>query len=122
MYSCDIHFYRKDLDVACDVITCVAPNYSAAKRQGVSKEENNQVLQSRIQYILDMASLHHVDTLILGVFSCGVFKQNPQEVAKIIKTLLKKYAFETVIFAILDVHSENYRGFEKSVSLIMKPS
>ena len=27
-----------------------------------------KVLQSHIQYILDIASLHHVDTLILGAF------------------------------------------------------
>ena len=113
LYSSNIHFYRDDLEACCDVITCAAPNFSAVRRQGVTRNENNKVLQSRIQYILDIASINHVDTLILGAFGCGVFGQNPLDVASITKTLLKEYSFKTIVFAILDAHSENYKAFEK---------
>lgn len=113
LYSSDIHFYRDELETCCDVITCAAPNFLAAHRQGVTRNENNKVLQSRIQYILDVASINHVNTLILGAFGCGVFGQNPQDVANITRILIKNYDFQNVVFAILDAKSENYKAFEK---------
>lgn len=40
--------------------------------------------------------------MLLGAYGCGVFKQNPQEVATIFKSELKSYkwSFDEVIFAI----------------------
>lgn len=98
----------------CDVITCAAPNKSAAQKYcNVSDKENAFVLESRIRFILSVAEEHEVKTLILGAFGCGVFGQNPQEVAMIFKKALlsEPWSFEQVVFAIPDGKNQNLAAF-----------
>lgn len=116
LYSPNIHFYRAgEQDAVCDIITCAAPNYTtAAKYNRIDWERNNEVLKSRIQFMLDIAASRNIDTLILGAWGCGVFGQNPEDVASIFKKLLPYYPFKQVVFAIPgSSHSmENYQAFE----------
>ena len=62
-----------------------------------------------------MAAINRVDTLILGAFGCGVFGQDPIEVATIFKEYLGKYpfVFDKVIFAIPNKESTNYLAFNE---------
>lgn len=113
LYSPDIYFERGNESVFCDVITCAAPNYTAASKYcNVSQSENSDALTSRIKYILDIATSQKVEILILGAFGCGVFGQNATDVAQITKTLLKNYAFRKVVLAVIDKNSENYNAFK----------
>lgn len=106
IYSPNIFFYRTGNNIEtkmrfCDVITCAAPNYTAAsKYQNVTKTENSKELDSRIKFVLDIASDQNVETLILGAFGCGVFGQDPIEVAKLFKKHLEGRNFNKVIFAV----------------------
>lgn len=101
LYTPDIIFEHNGKVSMFDVITCAAPNKAAAQKyQGVSNEKNSYVLQSRIQFVLDIAEENKVDTLILGAYGCGVFGQDPEEVAAIFKILLPYYNFKKIIFAI----------------------
>ena len=88
-----------------DVITCAAPNKSAGKRKyKVTDNENTKFLKHRIAFILNVAAAKNVDTLILGAYGCGVFGQDPYEVARIFRSYLTgeyKY-FSKVIFAVPD--------------------
>lgn len=106
----------KDGDrVLCDVITCAAPNRSAAQKyQNVSDEENREVLRSRIKFVLDIAKENEVDLLILGAYGCGVFGQDAREVAKIFKEYLgtTHKCFEKVVFAIPEGRDKNLEAFE----------
>ena len=107
-----------DKQVACDIITCASPNWRAASEYGkATKDENTEALTSRIKFIMDIAAANKVDTLILGAFGCGVFRQDPYEVATIFKNFLyNQYAgvFKKVVFAIPDtVHGENLKAFTK---------
>lgn len=114
LYSPDVYFERNDNSVKCDVITCAAPNFSAASKYcNVSKEENATVLESRIKFILYLAATQQVDTLILGAFGSGVFGQDAKEVAKITMNLLRHYdgVFKKVVFAVIDEKSANYQAF-----------
>lgn len=100
--------------MTCDVITCAAPNFSAgAKYANVDPATNSKALFSRIRFVLDVAAAQKVDTLVLGAFGCGVFGQNPTEVAEIMRDLAEKYPFAEVIFAIPDPNHENYVSFAK---------
>ncbi len=86
-----------------DVIVVAAPNKrEAVEHQGISESDNDQTLHDRITFILDGAQYHHVDTLILGAFGCGVFAQDPFDVARLFKDGLTNgsYGFNHVIFAI----------------------
>lgn len=119
MYSPGIIFRRDEQAVSCDVITCAAPNKSAARRyQGVSDEENREALRSRIRFVMDMAAKNCVDTLILGAYGCGVFGQDAGEVAEIFKEHLQTThrCFGKVIFAIPESRDGNLYAFEKVIS------
>lgn len=118
LYTTGVVFMREGNFYTADVITCAAPNWSAARRYGkVSITENNRTLEDRIHFILDIAKFKGVDTLILGAYGCGVFAQDPFTVAKYFKQLLDEqaYGFQRVIFAIPDVKSRNYNTFRKII-------
>lgn len=98
-----------------DVITCAAPNKSAAQKyQNVSDEENTRVLRLRIKFVLDIAKNNQVNTLILGAYGCGVFGQDPKEVASIFKEYLENShkCFKKVIFAIPEGRDGNLEFFK----------
>lgn len=105
LYSPEITFLRDSQICSCDVITCASPNRSAAERIGVTEAENSNALRSRIRFVLGIAEDNKVDTLILGAYGCGVFGQDPKEVASIFKEELmdpeNHYGFTNVIFAII---------------------
>ena len=100
----------------CDVITCAAPNKSAAQKYcSVSNRENTEVLESRIKFVLDVAKHNHVETLILGAYGCGVFGQDAYEVASIFKKYLETShkCFRQVVFAIPKGKNNNLEAFRK---------
>ncbi len=117
LYSPNILFQYGDSTFNCDVITCAAPNKSAAQEYcKVSDEENKKALESRIKFILDIAAFHNVDTLILGAYGCGVFGQDPTETAMIFKNCLNtshKNRFSKVVFAVPDGNNDNLRAFKQ---------
>lgn len=110
LYSENILFDKYDL--YADVITCACPNWGAIRRHNIAWSENVDALKSRIDFILKIAEYNKVDTIILGAWGCGVFKQDPWEVAKQFKEALKKHqSFKTVVFAIPG--GTNYEVFKK---------
>lgn len=114
IYSPDIIFNDK---YKAAVVTCAAPNYTAAhKYQRVSREENKEVLKARIEYVLRILSENNAAYLVLGAFGCGVFGQDPTEVASIFKEFLEnefKGAFKKVVFAIPKTNrNHNYEAFK----------
>lgn len=115
LYSPNVRFIRDGHSTLCDVITCAAPNIGAASRwQNVQPAENTEVLKARIKFVLDIAADNGVDTLILGAFGCGVFKQDPLEVAQIFKDYLStthQGVFKQVVFPI--PAGSNFDAFKK---------
>lgn len=125
LYTPDIVFLSEDGEqTVCDVITCAAPNKSAAQKYcRISDEENADVLKSRIQFLLSVAQEHDVKTLILGAYGCGVFGQDPKEVATIFKAALQApWGFERVIFAIPNGKNQNLTAFKEVFEGISAPS
>lgn len=116
LYSPDVLFQYGEVLFNCDVITCAAPNKSAAQKyQNVSDKENTKVLKSRIEFVLDIAKDNQVTTLILGAYGCGVFGQDAKEVANIFKEYLNTThrSFERVIFAIPKGRDGNLEKFKE---------
>lgn len=103
LYTPNVLFIRDNRKLPCDVITCAAPNWSAASRYNMAtQKENIDALKSRIKFVLDIANDQRVDILILGAFGCGVFGQNPYTVADIFwgTLCMYRYNFKTIVFAI----------------------
>lgn len=111
LYTPDVLFDFGKAKCFCDIITCAAPNISSLiRRYGriLNQDQLSEIyftLKSRIQYILGIAAANNIATLILGAFGCGVFHNNPYDVAKIFKELLStdfENTFKRVYFAIPD--------------------
>lgn len=112
LYSPDVMFFRCEKSTPCDVITCAAPNRNVGmKYTNVSINENNKVLHSRIEYIKNIALNQHVDTLILGAYGCGVFKQDPITVATYIKEIFENTGLHVVLA--IPGNSDNYKKFKE---------
>ena len=80
-----------------DVITCAAPELKNMRSRPSNYEE---IITSRIKKILDVAAKEQVEVLVLGAWGCGAFKNPSDVVARVFRTLLKNYNFETVEFAL----------------------
>ncbi len=114
-----------------NVITCAAPNLrerpsnmfnlgdgdSAVK---ISDEELKLIHEKRLRRILDVAAIEGNEVVILGVFGCGAFLNNPEVVAEAARKVIEeyKYTFKTIEFAVYcgprDVR--NYMIFEEILS------
>lgn len=117
LYSPNVIFERGNVSATCAVITCAAPNYGTIQKYNypITSKQNEEALQSRIKFILDIAEQQKNETLILGAFGCGVFGQDPTFVAKTFKDyiLQNNYHFKKVIFAVPSgLHPENYNAFK----------
>ena len=115
IYSEYIRFMRDSEDVFCDVLTCAAPNKAAAQKYcNITDRLNYSTLKERIRFVIAVAALNRPDTLILGAYGCGVFGQNPFEVARIFKDIFDEYQcmFDRIVFAIPNKNSKNYEAFE----------
>ena len=71
----------------------------------------------RLRRILNAAVSEGVETIILGAFGCGAFKNNPEVVALANKNVIKDYlhAFKNIDYAIYCGHGDdrNYKIFDR---------
>ena len=109
--------FRNRQPKAVDFITVAAPNRGAALRHKVDDKEIEKALVRRIRGTVMLAIRHNVDVLVLGAFGCGVFKNDPDCVARVTKQILVdegygKY-FDTVVFPFLSKKDKNYEAFSK---------
>lgn len=104
IYTPNVLFIDKDGNKRfADVITIAAPNKSPAIRYGAFSEmENWEALKNRILFMKLMCSFSATDLeeVILGAWGCGVFKQNPIDVARWFGYWWNKSIFDKVTFAI----------------------
>mgnify|MGYP004454654373 FL=1 len=116
IYSRDVLFIDPSGNTYGDVITCAAPNAGVASEIcHVKPNIIKAYLKARIQHVLYIALKNDVDVVILGAYGCGVFKNDPYDVAAIFKDELDttfEGAFDKIIFAIPDSKSNNYKAFQ----------
>lgn len=96
-----------------DVLTSPAVNVGAIlNNKPEEMEQVEEVMLKRIDKMLALFVHHGCANLILGAWGCGVFRNNPTDMAHYFEQYLKnggKYegVFNTVVFAVLD---RNDRG------------
>lgn len=111
-----------------NVITCAAPNLRENPQNTYNNESHSEGVKitdqellelhiKRARKILATAASFNNDTVILGAFGCGAFKNDPNIVAEAYKTVLPEFikCFKTIEFAIYCRNSEatNYETFKK---------
>ncbi len=109
-----------------DVITCAAPNLRYCSRSRdryvdnfseitVSDAELKQLHKQRLRRILDLAVMNKVESVVLGAFGCGAFRNDPRIVAEATVETIADYrhAFRNIEFAVYCRPEDdlNYRVF-----------
>ncbi|MEU5287995.1 TIGR02452 family protein [Streptomyces sp. NPDC020755] len=94
-------------------LTSPAPNAGVIRRQ--TPEEAHRVpaaLASRAERVLEVAAVRGYRRLVLGAWGCGVFQNDPAQVAEAFRALLGQGGrfgghFEQIVFGILDRDPES---------------
>jgi uncharacterized protein (TIGR02452 family) len=113
IYSPGVPFFRDDrLELLeepyrCSIVTAPAPNAGEAlRRDPGARPAIARVLQRRAAMVLAVAAEQQERSLVLGAWGCGVFRNEPAEVAAVFADLLASPrfagAFDRVVFAIHD--------------------
>ena len=125
IYSPDVPFFR---DERCDllpapflvsILTSPAPNAGEElRRRSRARPQIRAALERRADHVLRVAAVEGHRTLVLGAWGCGVFRNDPTEVADVFgKALAAPHfagAFARVVFAVYDrsPNLANRRAFE----------
>lgn len=111
IYSPDVVFFRDGafrllkVPVTASVLTLPAVNMGQVMLKGEDTALARQVMRGRMSLALAIFASQKCSHLILGAYGCGVFRNDPEEVAAWWHKLLEESfagAFETVVFAVLD--------------------
>jgi len=124
IYSDGISFIRDgrmnllQSPVYANVLTSPAVNAGAFyKNENGNKSTVIAAMEKRIRYILKIFALKNNRTVILGAFGCGVFKNEPDDVASIFHNFLKndqmEKHFERIVFAVYDPKRQIYDIFHR---------
>jgi uncharacterized protein (TIGR02452 family) len=116
IYSPDVPVFRDDdgrlLDEPYCIALITAPAVNASvvlERDRSRRGEISAAMRERVARVLAIAAAHGHDALVLGAWGCGVFKNDPAEIAAMFDAALRgpfAGAFATVVFAVLDTSPE----------------
>ncbi|OAS13332.1 TIGR02452 family protein [Paenibacillus oryzisoli] len=117
VYSPRVPVFRSDDCTLLESPYLVSVLTAPAVNAGVVREREPQqvdkiepVMLERIRYILSVAAINGEKAIILGAYGCGVFRNNPGDVARMFKQVLinEGYGmlFDRIVFAILDKFNE----------------
>lgn len=138
IYTPDVTVFKSDTEMPklmaesdwydVDVITCAAPNLRSqpsnrynsgdGNRQTIMKDKDLLALhEKRLRRILEVALSEGVETIILGAFGCGAFRNNPEVVALANRNVIKDYlhSFRNIEYAVYcsPKDDRNYKIFER---------
>lgn len=127
IYSPDVPIFRNDEGclllnpIKCSFITSPAVNANLARKRGISEEVIKKVMDDRIDKILTLTLEKIPKIIILGAFGCGVFGNNPDIIAKIFASNIRKRLNllnnTNIIFAIPDKSGELIKIFKDRLNL-----
>lgn len=118
-----------------DVITCAAPNLKpnptnqfnpgdGDKQVKITDSELLAIHEKRLHRILDVAVINGVESIVLGAFGCGAFKNRPEVVALAAKNVIKDYlhSFKNIEFAVYCRPNDdrNYKVFERTLGKMIE--
>jgi uncharacterized protein (TIGR02452 family) len=130
IFSPEVPVFRDDQGLLlkepwpCSFITAAAVNAGAVRRNEPEQtREIVPIMEHRTRMILAVAVEHGCENLVLGAWGCGVFQNDPREIAGIFELVLREDifagAFGRLEFAVLDGsgRGETYRAFEEQFGL-----
>ncbi len=122
IYSPEVVFFRNgafdllETPVAASVLTLPAVNMGQVILKGEDQEKAKAAMKDRMRLSLAIFAAQQETHLILGAYGCGVFRNNPADVAGWWQELLEEEGygrfFREIVFAILDRSGNNITEFE----------
>jgi len=120
LYSTNVSFVKDKYyswmrTITCDVITIAAPNlnYGGLPKNYEQTEEYINLIKNKIRLMLSSDT----ETIILGAWGCGVFKNNPETIANLFKDVISEGTnIKNIIFAVINDNNsvaDNYNIFKK---------
>ncbi len=127
IYSPDVVFFRDGSfrlaePVKASVLTLPAVNMGQVIQKGEDVETARQAMKQRMKLALAIFANEGAENLVLGAYGCGVFRNEPKDVAiwwkELLDTEMGKY-FDLVFHAVLDYSREKkcIGAFEEVFSL-----
>lgn len=111
IYSPDVVFFRDDRfrlleqPVTASVLTLPAVNFGQVLFKGEDPDTAKRAMRRRMKLALTAFAAMGDRNLVLGAYGCGVFRNDPKDVARWWKELLEEgfsSLFEQITFAVLD--------------------
>ena len=112
IYSPDVVFFRDEKfrllprPVTASVLTLPAVNLGQVMQKGEDLTAARAAMRGRMARALELFGAMGDRTLVLGAYGCGVFRNDPRQVARWWRELLAEPAFADrfprVVFAVLD--------------------
>ncbi len=106
--------------LTASVITAPAVNTGVVKRREVKRlAQVPVVMKRRMEKVLAIACQHQHTTLVLGAWGCGVFQNDPEQVAQWFREVIDKHflgSFHQIVFAIYARHSRFIEPFQRVFS------
>jgi uncharacterized protein (TIGR02452 family) len=109
-----------------DVITVAAINLSKEDNPKEILDSYDVIMMDKMRLMFDMALQNGCKNIILGAWGCGVFSNNPVNIASMFEEVMMKRknrvdstyheCFENIIFAVINDHNsvgDNYDVFSK---------
>lgn len=86
------------------VVTMPAVNTGAMSAESRDPIRIREVMAKRARRVLALASAENCDTLVLGAWGCGVFRNDPEIIASVFADAMAQHAsrFGRVVFAVFD--------------------
>lgn len=118
IYSPDVPVFFTDAGnplpkaYVCSFITSPAVNAGAYLQDNRANAATVEAeMADRVEKVLTIAAGHGHDTLVLGAWGCGVFRNDPEVIAALFADSLKglfKNVFRHVAFAVLDYSADQH--------------
>lgn len=124
IYSPGVVFFR-DSDfkllktpVTASVLTLPAVNIGQVRIKHENVALAKEIMKSRMRFCLSIFAERKDKYLILGAYGCGVFRNDPAEVAAWWRELLQQDGygqfFQEIVFAVLDKSSDTIKHFNNN--------
>lgn len=110
----DCLFMEEPYDVA--VVTCAALNLNGKypiklTHDGHMPQKAIDITRNKIRTVFRIGLMYGHDSLVLGAFGCGAFKNPPAEIAKLFHEVMEEPEFKNkyrlITFSIIDDHNAN---------------
>jgi uncharacterized protein (TIGR02452 family) len=113
IYSPNVPIFKDDkgnlLEHPYSISFITAPAVNAGVVKDKAWKDRHMILdvmRLRLEKVLSIAILHQQEVLVLGAFGCGVFKNEPKDIANLFKHVLQEKRFKTsfkkIVFAVYD--------------------